>query len=159
MRLRILLAAAAALALPALAAEGHGGHEGHDMDHMEDLSRFGAPGDPAKADRTIAVKAIEIAFDTAALEIATGETVTFVLTNAGTQDHEFGIGDAAFFAEHTKMMADMPGMTHTMPNIVTAKPGETVKLTWTFSKPGDFEFACAIPGHYELGMKGTISVK
>ena len=56
------------------------------------------------------------------------------------------------------MMADMPGMTHAMPNIVTAKPGETVKLTWTFSKPGDFEFACAIPGHYELGMKGTISV-
>ena len=110
---------------------------GHDMDHMEDLSRFGAPGDPAKADRTVAVKAIEIAFDTAALEIATGETVTFVLTNAGTQDHEVRHRRRRLLRRHTKMMADMPGMTHTMPNIVTAKPSETVgspgpSQTWRF---------------------------
>lgn len=162
-KIKTILAAALAFALPAAAADGHGGHggghDGHDMSHMEDLSRFGEAGDPAKADRTVTVKASEIAFDVAALELKRGETVTFVLENDGTQDHEFGIGDAAFFAAHTKMMAAMPGMDHAMPNIATAKPGETARLTWTFSKTGDFEFACSMPGHYELGMKGTISVR
>ena len=162
MTLRLLLAAAV-LALPAFAADphaGHGGHGGHDMDHMEDLARFGAPGDPAKATRTVAIHARDISYDQSALDLKTGETVKFVLINDGTQDHELGVGDAAFFEAHIKMVAEMPGMAMgAMPNMVTAKPGETVSFAWTFTKAGSFEFACAMPGHYELGMKGVITVK
>ncbi len=162
MRIALVLAAAL-MAAPAFAQghEGHGagGHEGHDMSHMDDMSRFGAPGDPAKASRTVTVKATEIAYDLKSLDVKTGETITFVLVNDGTQDHELGIGDKAFFEAHRQMMAQMPGMTHAMPNMVSAKPGETASLTWTFTKAGVFEFACSIPGHYELGMVGSISVK
>lgn len=150
------------MAAPAMAQghEGHGdAHAGHDMSHMDDMARFGEPGDPASASRTVTIKATEIAYDLSKLDVKRGETITFVLENDGTQDHELGIGDAAFFKAHAKMMADMPGMAHQMPNIVTAKPGETVNLTWTFSKPGDFQFACSMPGHYDLGMAGAISVK
>ena len=117
MRIALVLAAAL-MAAPAFAQghEGHGagGHEGHDMSHMDDMSRFGAPGDPAKASRTVTVKATEIAYDLKSLDVKTGETITFVLVNDGTQDHELGIGDKAFFEAHRQMMAQMPGMTHAM---------------------------------------------
>ena len=160
MILRLLLATAV-LAFPAFAADPHAGHGGgHDMDHMEDLSRFGAVGDPAKATRTVTIHARDISYDQAALALKAGETVKFVLINDGTQDHELGVGDATFFEAHIKMMAEMHGMAmDAMPNMVTAKPGETVSLAWTFTKAGSFEFACAMPGHYELGMKGAITVK
>ncbi|MFX7701371.1 plastocyanin/azurin family copper-binding protein [Acinetobacter baumannii] len=32
-------------------------------------------------------------------------------------------------------------------------------MVWKFSKSGDFEFACLIPGHREAGMVGTVVVK
>lgn len=162
MRFAITLAAALAIS-PAIAAGGHGdhggGHEGHDMNHMTDLSRFGEPGDPAKADRTITVKAREMAYDVSALDIRTGETIKFVLVNDGTQSHELGVGDAAYFAEHRKMMAAMQMDHGAMPNMTVARMGETTSFAWTFTKPGAFEFACSMPGHAELGMVGKITVK
>ncbi|NDW02705.1 plastocyanin/azurin family copper-binding protein, partial [Salipiger sp. PrR002] len=29
---------------------------------------------------------------------------------------------------------------------------------WTFGEPGTFEFACLLPGHYEAGMHGPLTV-
>lgn len=158
----VLVLTAALLAGTAFAQGGHeghgGGHEGHDMGAMEDTSRFGEPGDAAKASRTVTIKATEIAYDLAKLDVKQGETILFVLENNGTQDHELGVGDDAFFTAHAKMMADMPDMKHEMPNMVTAKPGETAKFAWTFSKAGAFKFACSMPGHSDLGMAGPIAV-
>lgn len=161
--MRIAFVLAAALMAATAFAQGHeghgGGHEGHDTGAMEDTSRFGMPGDAAKASRTVTIKATEIAYDVASLDVKAGETILFVLENDGSQDHELGVGDDGFFEAHAKMMADMPGMKHHMPNMVTTKPGETAKFAWTFSKSGAFKFACSMPGHAELGMVGTISVK
>jgi len=44
-------------------------------------------------------------------------------------------------------------------NTVIVKPGETKSVTWKFTKPGEFLFACNFVGHSEAGMLGTISVK
>jgi azurin len=39
-------------------------------------------------------------------------------------------------------------------------PGETVDTTFTAPKqPGDYIYLCSFPGHYALGMKGTLTVK
>jgi uncharacterized cupredoxin-like copper-binding protein len=38
------------------------------------------------------------------------------------------------------------------------EPGKTAELTWTFSKATRLEFACNIPGHYQAGMKGDLTV-
>ena len=38
-------------------------------------------------------------------------------------------------------------------------PGKTGEIIWTFNRPGDFEFACLLPGHFEAGMVGKILVK
>ena len=32
-------------------------------------------------------------------------------------------------------------------------------MVWNFNRPGEFQFACLVAGHFEAGMKGTISVK
>ena len=93
------------------------------------------------------------------LDVAKGETIRFVVHNAGALPHEFVIGTKAANAEHAKMMAEMPGMEHHDSNAISLKPGATKALTWRFAKPGSFEFACLLPGHYEAGMHGEVLVR
>jgi azurin len=41
-----------------------------------------------------------------------------------------------------------------------AGPGETVEVTFTAPKaPGAYPFVCTFPGHFQSGMKGTLTVK
>ncbi|HYF54535.1 MAG TPA: plastocyanin/azurin family copper-binding protein [Salinarimonas sp.] len=49
-------------------------------------------------------------------------------------------------------------MEHEDPNAKRLKPGASGVLTWQFTKPGTFEYACLIPGHREAGMVGTAVV-
>jgi uncharacterized cupredoxin-like copper-binding protein len=37
-------------------------------------------------------------------------------------------------------------------------PGRTGRIVWTFNRPGDFDFACLVAGHYQAGMVGRITV-
>ncbi len=121
----------------------------------------GEPGDPKKATRTVTITATEIAFDVKNLTVKKGETVRFVLVNRGEQPHELTIADEAEQIAHRKMMQEMAGMDmdHSDANNVSAEPGETKELVWTFTKAGTIEFACNYPGHAEVGMLGEIEVK
>lgn len=87
-----------------------------------------------------------------------GQIVRFVVTNKGSLNHEFSIGNHAEMLEHDEMMKAMPNMQHEQGNAISLKPGETKDLTWSFTDTGIFEAACNIPGHYESGMKSTITV-
>ena len=77
-----------------------------------------------------------------------GETITFVVTTTGVATHEFMVGPAADVA------ADTAGT----PEIADIAMMETKSLTYTFTGPGPFAFACHAPGHFEAGMAGTIAV-
>ncbi|TNF79802.1 copper-binding protein [Pseudomonas sp. ICMP22404] len=145
---------------------------------------FGQPAPAAKASRTIDVVMGDMTFDQRTLDVKAGETVRFVLINKGQLLHEFNLGDAAMHAEHQQEMLkmqqsgqlmptgmghgsmyhgsmdhDMAGMNHDDPNSVLVEPGKTAELTWTFSKATRLEFACNIPGHYQAGMKGDLTVR
>ena len=126
-------------------------------------SHAGVPGDPNRSARTVEVMATEsdgkMSFSPDSVEVAHGEQVRFVIVNKGALPHEFTLGDKAENAAHAKMMAAMPDMKHNDPNAVTIEPGKTATILWRFSKPGLFEFACLIPGHYESGMHGAVTVK
>ncbi|VVO70311.1 hypothetical protein PS862_01303 [Pseudomonas fluorescens] len=142
---------------------------------------FGQPAPAAKATRSIEVVMGDMSFTPKAIEIKAGETVRFVLVNKGRLLHEFNLGDAAMHARHQQEMlkmqqsgmltptgmkdmdhGSMPGMDHGMkhddPNSVLVEPGKTAELTWTFSKATHLEFACNIPGHYQAGMVGQLTV-
>ncbi|WP_139247364.1 cupredoxin family protein [Hyphomicrobium sp. NDB2Meth4] len=151
-------------ALAHSAHEGHGEHAGHDAHASHDASfAAGEPGAAHEAARTVEIvmrdDGGEMSFSPNALEVKKGEQVRFVLTNAGAVDHEFLIDSVANNAAHKDAMAANPEMQHDEPNGRRLKPGEKTELVWRFTKPGTFEIACLIPGHYESGMKGEVSVK
>ena len=43
-------------------------------------------------------------------------------------------------------------------NAVEVEPGKRGELVWRFTKAGSFSFGCLIPGHFEAGMIGKLTV-
>ncbi|QIH09304.1 MULTISPECIES: cupredoxin family protein [unclassified Pseudomonas] len=80
-----------------------------------------------------------------------------MLTPTGMKAMEHGSMDHASMG-HGAMPGMAPGMQHDDPNSVLVEPGKQAELTWTFSKSGSLEFACNIPGHYQAGMVGKLTV-
>lgn len=93
----------------------------------------------------------------ASMTVPAGAPVTFVVTNAGAADHEFVLGDEATQSEHEAEMA-AGGMRHDEPNAISVRPGETKELIFTFTEPGESLAGCHFPGHFDAGMKATITV-
>ena len=101
------------------------------------------------APRVVRIAALpNLRFTPDTVRIQAGETVRFEVTTMGPTTHEFMVGPAADVAADragTPEVADIPMM-------------QTATLTYTFSGPGPFAFACHATGHYEAGMTGTIVV-
>ncbi|SDF36504.1 copper-binding protein [Sulfitobacter delicatus] len=163
---KLLLSTAASilLAAPAFAAGAHdGGHDDSDSGMKMDMEMMvGMPGKPADVDRTIEVTMREtddgeMIFEPEAFDFKQGETIQFNVTNAGEIEHEFVIDTMEGNAKHKEAMAEM-AMRHDDPNSVRLDTGEKGEVIWTFANAGTFEFACLIPGHYESGMHGPITV-
>lgn len=38
-------------------------------------------------------------------------------------------------------------------------PGQRAELTWTFRQSAPIEFACNVPGHYQAGMVGALTIE
>jgi len=91
----------------------------------------------------------QLRFVPAVVTIQAGETITFEVTTMGPVIHEFMVGPAADVA------ADKAGT----PEIADLGMMQTRSLTYTFTGPGPFAYACHVPGHYEAGMNGTIVVQ
>ena len=146
-----LVAAFAALAL-LLAACGGGG---------DDLASGAQT--PADGIRTIEVTALdELSFDPGTIEVGAGETVRFVVTDAGSTVHDFYVGTEDEQMAHEAEMGDTGmAMDHGADpeaDALTLEAGETDELAVTFDAPGTVLFACHQPGHYDGGMIGTIDV-
>ncbi|WP_122666463.1 cupredoxin domain-containing protein [Pseudomonas viridiflava] len=139
---------------------------------------FGHAAPATQASRTIELVLGDMYFDPKAVQVKAGETVRFVLINKGQLLHEFNLGDAAMHASHQQEMIKMQQsgmltptgmnhhamdhgsmeMKHDDPNSVLVEPGKTTELTWTFAKAGNLEFACNLPGHYQAGMVGKLTI-
>src|SRR6266508_819833 len=131
----------------------------------EDHGRFsaGQPGDPKQPTRVIKVKMFEgsgkMGFEPARIEVRRGEQVRFVLQNDGEEDHEFVLATIIENRKHAEVMKKHPDMEHDDPNAKRLLPHGNGELVWMFTKRGEFEFACLIPGHYEKGMFGKVVVR
>ena len=124
----------------------------------------GEPGDPKKPARLVPVTMREMddgrmAFFPSDLEVRAGEQVKFALKNLGKTDHEFMLDSFERNATHKIAMQKNPDMEHDDPNGKRLAPQKNSEIVWKFSKPGTYEFACLIPGHYESGMHGKVVVK
>lgn len=158
----ILAIAALAMASAALAHgnQDHGAQpRTFDASKVEDTA-FGRRGDPAKATRVIRVDMADtMRFTPADLTVKRGETVKFVATNKGQVLHEMVLGTAEELKKHAEMMKKFPGMEHDEPHMAHVSPGKSGEIVWQFTKVGEFQFACLIPGHFEAGMVGKVTVK
>jgi len=132
--------------------EGDAGH---------DEFSFGEPADAADADRVIEIDADDdFSFTPDTIEVEVGETITFRVTNVGNLPHDFTLGDSETQDEHDAEMAEMDdmGMDADDPNAMTVPTGETPELTWTFTEAGEILMGCHVPGHYDAGMRGEITI-
>ena len=158
------------VATGALAAGDHG-HAGE----------IGKPGKASAASRTVEITLSDNYYEPESVSVKAGETVRFVLHNSGQLLHEFNIGTPHMHEEHQEEMAMMMehgmltptaidhekmkmdhGGGHTMkhddPNSILLEPGKSGEIVWTFPADAELEFACNIPGHYQAGMVGQISI-
>jgi uncharacterized cupredoxin-like copper-binding protein len=158
-----VLAATGLAMLGAAQAHGNESHAGtarkFDSSKVEDTA-FGREGDPAKATRTIRVDMADtMRFTPAVITVRRGETVRLVATNKGQVLHEMVLGTAEELKKHAEQMKKFPDMEHDEPHMAHVKPGKSGQIVWQFTKPGEFQFACLIPGHFEAGMVGKVTVK
>lgn len=119
-----------------------------------------APSVAASAGATrIEVKLTDaLTIELASVTVPAGQPVTFVVTNAGSVEHEFVLGDEAEQAAHEQEMAESGGMTHDEAMAIGVKPGATKELTVTFDEAGTILAGCHVAGHYAGGMKAAIEV-
>jgi uncharacterized cupredoxin-like copper-binding protein len=86
---------------------------------------------------TVTVAASEYKFKLSTQTASKPGPVTFKITNKGKETHDFSIDG------HTSKMLS---------------PGKSTTLTVTLKK-GANKYLCTVPGHAQLGMKGTFTVK
>ncbi|HXG41795.1 MAG TPA: cupredoxin domain-containing protein [Dehalococcoidia bacterium] len=80
-------------------------------------------------------------YEPAQITVRPGERVVFVITNRGSQDHEFESDEAGI-------------------EEVVVPPGRTRRVGWRApSQPGSFPAYCDLPGHREAGMELTVVVQ
>ena len=155
----LIMATLLALPLGALA------HTAHDSGHhaakavVKEQKPWGIAGDAKDARRTIDIRMTDnMRFTPDRIEVREGETVRLRVVNAGKVLHELVIGTRQALDEHAELMRKHPNMEHDEPHMAHVTPGRTGTLVWHFNRPGEFDFACLIPGHYQAGMIGRITV-
>lgn len=135
----------ATLAAVVIALAGCGGGDGADSAAPD----AGHAADAADADRTIEIAALDsLKFEPDTVQVDAGETVTFEVTNEGSEEHELVLGIDSGAHDH---------MSHGS-NGVYLPPGGTASFTWTFGSAGEIEFACHVNAHDQSGMVGVIKV-
>ena len=130
-----------------------------DYNHLARIKEWGIAGDAKAAKRTIEVKmGDDMRFTPDKIQLTEGDTIKFVFRNHGKVLHEFVLGTKKYLAGHAALMMKFPGMEHDEPYMAHVSPGNTGQIVWTFNRPGEFDFACLIPGHFQAGMVGKVRV-
>lgn len=159
---RSIALAAALWALFASPAYPHGDAK-HEPKAARALSTeetaFGREGDPKKVSRTVNLDMSDkMRFTPAELTVKQGETIRFRVKNSGQLMHEMVLGGMEDLKQHAEVMKKNPEMEHDDPYAVHVAPGKTGAMVWQFTKAGEFNYGCLVPGHFEAGMMGRIRV-
>jgi len=158
--MRLLLAAA--ILATSGSALGHGekpsASTGVDYSKAEQMP-FGRAADPKKAKRTVRVDMTDqMRFHPAAITVRRGDVVRFVPVNKGQVVHEMVLGTMDELKKHAELMKKHPGMEHDEPHMAHVAPGKQGEMGWQFTQAGEFFYGCLIPGHFEAGMVGKVTV-
>ncbi len=143
----------------AVMAHGDDAHAKKPEMVKKEQKEWGIAGDAKAVKQTITLSMSDtMRFTPDKIDVKQGDTVKIMLKNTGAQMHELVIGTKKVLDEHAALMIKFPKMEHEEPYMAHVAPGKTGEIIWTFNKPGDFDFACLIAGHYQAGMVGKITV-
>jgi uncharacterized cupredoxin-like copper-binding protein len=110
---------------------------------MKDMVGLGAPASPQPPPKpgapTVHVTGVDFKFQPSTITVKAGETVDIVFDNGGQNPHTFTVQGTSF-----ELKAD---------------PGKSDTAALKGLKAGTYQFICSIPGHAQLGMKGTLTVR
>lgn len=143
-------------------AHGSGAHgaAGGSATAAPEQKRWGIAGRARDVRRTITIRMLDtMRFVPDHITVREGETVRLRVINEGRLLHELVLGDAAELAAHAELMKKHPGMEHDEAWMAHVDPGRRGELVWHFNRAGRFQFACLIPGHFDAGMVGSITVE
>jgi uncharacterized cupredoxin-like copper-binding protein len=149
---------------PEWAASGHSHGEATDTGHSAADDGHDDHGPTALVvSRSIEVRMDDqMRFTPSHIEVRTGETVRFVVHNAGQTAHEMVLGSDAQIREHAQSMQQGAGHTdghsHGTGAAIEVAAGQKGELVVKFDQAQTLQMACLIPGHYEAGMRGTVKV-
>ena len=149
------------ISLMAFGALGHEGKHDKKKDAVikKEQKEWGIVGEAKDVKRTITLAMSDtMRFTPDKIEVKQGETVRISLKNTGKILHEMVIGTKKELEEHAALMVKFPTMEHDEPYMAHIPPGKTGEIIWTFNRPGEFDFACLMAGHYQAGMVGKIKV-
>lgn len=162
---RITLTIATAVVCLSQAAFAHGEAEHPAKPKTFDASQveetpFGRAGDPKKVARTVRLTMADtMRFTPANISVKRGQTIRFIANNKGQILHEMVLGTPDELKKHAEQMKKFPEMEHDAPYMAHVKPGSNREIVWQFTERGEFQFACLIPGHFEAGMVGKVTVR
>ena len=146
------------LAAPVAAGCGGDGDNG-------DGGQAGAPSPTATqtttqrpaAERALTIRMTEFAFDPKDA-IAKAGRVTITAPNDGTVVHELVLLKTDEDPATLPKKGDEVDESTSVGEIADVEPGATKKATFKLV-PGEYAMVCALPGHYEGGMYGSLTVK
>ena len=158
---KALFALSASIAISSLVyAHGEKKHDDEAVEFDAVETEFGSYQPELEPIKTIEISMADtMRFSPAVLSIETGDVVKFLVSNDGALQHEFVLGTPDSLAEHAELMIKFPNMEHEEPYMAHVDPGKDMEIVWQFTKAGEFEFGCLLPGHFQAGMKGTITVE
>jgi uncharacterized cupredoxin-like copper-binding protein len=96
-------------------------------------------------------------YDPSTWTVPAGQQVSLTLKNAGSVTHDWVLMDKGYTVAqpYTPSRDD----SHVVVRF-SVDPGQTQTVTFTApTDPGSYEVVCAVPGHLENGMEGTLTVQ
>lgn len=149
---------------PEWAATGHAhGDNTAPADHHTPATGNSAGPVALVVNRSIAVQMDDqMRFTPSNIQVQAGETIRFVVHNAGRTAHEMVLGSEEAIGQHAEAMRQgaghEAGHSHGTGAAITVAAGQTGELLVHFPQATTLQMACLIPGHYEAGMRGTVTV-
>ena len=117
---------------------------------------LGACGDDDDAASTeIEAEAMEFQFDPDSWEVPAGEEFTIDFTNSGTIEHEWAVLKEGEDIESEDEFAE----DKVLFEVEAIPAGESVTESFTVEDAGTYQVICAIEGHFNGGMEGTLTVE
>jgi plastocyanin len=102
-----------------------------------------AEGTTKPADRDVELTALDYSFTLPDPAIKAGETIQFVMTNRGVENHNFQVLDS-----RGRVYGEIPSI----------ETGAVGRVTITFDAPGAYRYICDVDDHLTRGMSSSFTV-